>query len=403
MRHIAMIVVLACLAFVACEDDPVTPPSQPPVYRELTTPENVLINLETSYNRRNFSELEKLLDSGFTFFLSTGDAGGGLPESWGRSDETAIHTRLFDPEYSGAAPTCSAIALDLVLDEATWTESPVGDEVRYTTTVFYNFKFDIEPDIYYISNSGSKVRLTVRNAGTDDAPHWQLVEMKDLGTPDLAARLSTGTYSMTWGRVKSLYLDPPTERAFLSRSQNWHVLNNIELAYNKRNIAEYDALLDANLTFFLSAADVGGGLPESWDRTVEYHVNQNLFSLAPTAGPTATSISLNILWETDDASITPQPGPSLLWIALPYSGQNGDETWYTTTLFYQFEINVEPDVTYLSTPGSKAQFTIRNAGTAEAPEWTLVEMRDLGAERATAGRLTAIEASSWGRVKALYR
>ena len=47
-------------------------------------------------------------------------------------------------------------------------------------------------------------------------------------------------------------------------------------------------------------------------------------------------------------------------------------------MFYDFQIDVEPDMTYINNPGAKAQFTIRNAGTEEAPLWKLVEFRDLG-------------------------
>ncbi len=55
-----------------------------------------------------------------------------------------------------------------------------------------------------------------------------------------------------------------------------------------------------------------------------------------------------------------------------------DETWYTTTVFYNFQIDVDPDTQYQPAANSKAQFTVRNIGSDAAPQWRLVEFRDLG-------------------------
>src|SRR5512132_1585240 len=71
---------------------------------------------------------------------------------------------------------------------------------------------------------------------------------------------------------------PPPTRVYLDRSQMWHVLNNIELAYNQRKINPYETLLDDNFTFFLATGDVGGSVPESWGSAVEVQANANLFS-----------------------------------------------------------------------------------------------------------------------------
>jgi hypothetical protein len=47
-------------------------------------------------------------------------------------------------------------------------------------------------------------------------------------------------------------------------------------------------------------------------------------------------------------------------------------------VFYEFKFDMEPDDTYIAVPGARAQFTVRNTGTEDAPLWKLVEMRDLG-------------------------
>jgi hypothetical protein len=163
---------------------------------------------------------------------------------------------------------------------------------------------------------------------------------------------------------------PPPSQKFQNLTEKWHVLNNIELAYTKRNIQKYDQLLDENFTFFLSTGDVGNDLPAQWDRTVEITANTNLFVADPPGElPRCKDIEMDVQWEDSEGQ------PILAWIEITTPG---GEKWYTTTVFYDFRFEVEPDMTYINNGGAKAQFTIRNAGTEDAPVWKLVEFRDLG-------------------------
>ncbi len=169
---------------------------------------------------------------------------------------------------------------------------------------------------------------------------------------------------------------PPNNQKFQNLSERWHVLNNVELAYTKRNLDKYDQLLDNDFTFFLSSGDVGGGLPDSWDRNTEVQANTNLFSTDQPPAPLKRCISIvmNVQWEDD------QGKPNLAWIE--FTPPNSSETWYTTTVKYDFKIDVEGDLTYINNPGSQAQFTVRDAGpVGDLPHhWQLVEFRDLGSE-----------------------
>ncbi|HEX6944073.1 MAG TPA: hypothetical protein VF128_14190 [Gemmatimonadaceae bacterium] len=178
--------------------------------------------------------------------------------------------------------------------------------------------------------------------------------------------------------------DPAPARPFLDRTEQWHVINNIELAYNRRLIEPYRNLLDESFTFFLSPGDVGGTVPDSWGRDIEVQANENLFVQDPPGDlPPCKNIRMNIQWEKDPASSKPEPDPVLLsWIRLDNSGANSDETWFTTTVFYDFDIrvdipNTEEDLTYQTNNGAKAQFTVRQDVDGK---WKLVEFRDLGAE-----------------------
>ena len=142
------------------------------------------------------------------------------------------------------------------------------------------------------------------------------------------------------------------------------VISNMEKAYNARKIQEYKRLLDENFVFFGAPGDVGDGIvPEQWDRATEELVNEGLLNKNNTGPYACQTIDMDIRME-DGISWTSSTAP------------NG-ETWYTTSLNYQFRFEISPDI-FESLPNSRGDFTVRNAGTAEAPQWRLVEFRDWG-------------------------
>ena len=171
------------------------------------------------------------------------------------------------------------------------------------------------------------------------------------------------------------------------------VLWNIENAYNKRRIDWYNGVLDQNFTFFLSTGDVNGGLPASWSRAVEVDINTSLFDKNNTTLP-CQSIFMDIRAE-DGVS----------WIEfIPESAPT--ETWYQTTLYYDFKFEISPN-TYIPLTGVQAVFTVRDAGKFGNYDhhWQLVEMRDLGDATMASARMSAAatEPTTWGKVKSLYR
>jgi hypothetical protein len=209
---ILLVCLLALCSSPACEDDTVTPPPPQTTYGNLTQRSHVLNNLEVSYNRRHLNKYEELLDQDFVFYFYSGDVGGNVPAQWSRLEEMEASRHLFDPNYVDSDPSdgireaCTKIDMDVKWEDGLqWQEVPQGDgEKWYTATVFYNFDFQMGAYDHLINNPGSKAEFTVRNAGTDDDPHWQLVAMRDLDQ-DLRARTSTTTQQTTWGSVKAIY------------------------------------------------------------------------------------------------------------------------------------------------------------------------------------------------------
>ncbi len=173
--------VASCI-FDPSEDKKKPVPDNP--FFNLTEREHVLYNIETSYNKRRIDYYNGLLDANFTFFLSPGDVGGGLPESWNRADEIDVNTKLFDKNNTELP--CQSIFMDLrIEDGVSWisiTPASAPTETWYQTTLYYDFKFEISPNTY-IPLTGARAVFTVRDAGPTGKydHHWQLVEFRDLG------------------------------------------------------------------------------------------------------------------------------------------------------------------------------------------------------------------------------
>ena len=211
---VLVLAALGLLLATACGDDPTGPP--PPVEnppQNLTQRSHVLDNIEYAYNTRRLGVYDDLLNADFVFYFSSDDVGAGTPESWNRAEDLEATERLFlsnqQTENPPADPVCRSMRLDLVFDEAaiTWVEvqpPAFPTETWYAVTVFYTATFEIEPNTTYITQNGAKAEFTVRNAGTDQYPHWELVEFRDLGST-FVRRTGADVSEATWGSVKALY------------------------------------------------------------------------------------------------------------------------------------------------------------------------------------------------------
>lgn len=177
---------------------------------------------------------------------------------------------------------------------------------------------------------------------------------------------------------------PPLLPKFENLSQRSNVLNNFELAFNKRNIDRYDQLVDANLVFTYEVYIAGVWTTQQWDRATDIAGNTALFG-------DAVKLDFDLNWEDGVA-----------WAAIPATDASG-ETWYTTTVFYYFVIKIG-DTTYIANTGSKIEMTIRNAGTSSSPRWQLVKAHDLGEPTvvAVANSTASTEPTTLWQIESLY-
>ncbi len=401
-------IVLSCaLAFgflsgvISCGDEAVPPecdPCPPPnEFRPLSTPDAVLNNLQVACNTRNLQEYDRLLDADFTFHAFAGDVAEGLPDQWGHTTDAIYGSRLLDPAYEGPN-RCTHIDLDIPFEygvqwDAFNPPSHPG-EIWFSARLLYSFSIDVESGERYVPPAGAYADIAVRNVGTQSDPDFRLVEWTDGVLPNLPPHPPhpPSLTDATFGAVKGLYRDGAP--AVIPLTTREAVLNNVEAAYNKRDITRYEALLDPEFTFYLSVGDIGNGLPEQWGYAEDVLYNSRMFDMSYIGPNRCTNIRFDLQFEE-----------GVLWVSFAPSS-HPDETWYTTTVFYDFQIDIVPDTRLLPPPGSRAYVTVRNAGTDADPHWRLVEMRDLGSQYidAAAGDApAAVQQSTWGRVKALYR
>jgi len=86
----------------------------------------------------------------------------------------------------------------------------------------------------------------------------------------------------------------PIGQEYRSLKEKDDVLINLQLAYNDRNISQYDKLLDDDFIFIFSQTDwQAGKTPRQWDRTSEIRATTNMFSRNPTGKDPITSLSLH--------------------------------------------------------------------------------------------------------------
>ena len=183
---------------------------------------------------------------------------------------------------------------------------------------------------------------------------------------------------------------PPS---FQDLSEKEHVIDNLVLSYTRRDLDELDALLDAGFFFYFSSADVVNlGVPPSWGRADEMIASNSILADGSTGPDSIVTIDLEIPYDT------------LHWDETLFVTPQGIETRYVTTLSYDFTFKTAGDITFAGS-SMEAIFTVRNAGSVDAPEWRLIRWEDLGGTAAVTNGPTgssAVAETTWGLAKWYY-
>jgi len=193
MRRAFSILIIGLLVpvFGSCIFAPKEKPPEPGVtgpgaylpINDFDAPDNMLHNLELSYNQRNYEEFRKLLDNtgDFTFFLGPDDIKPGEADQWGVGEELDKTRAMFDRSPPPGRPLASNIELDLVYGEEDWQpeDSPAHpDETWYSKSAEYVLVVQVGQTTY-TQNRTVTALFTARFIDVDGAPTWQIVKWHD--------------------------------------------------------------------------------------------------------------------------------------------------------------------------------------------------------------------------------
>jgi hypothetical protein len=172
---------------------------------------------------------------------------------------------------------------------------------------------------------------------------------------------------------------PPSGPEYRDLSEEWHVLNNLELSWDDMNLSRYQELFDPdNFVFFPNPDDVGkNGVPNQWGYAEEIQSAANMFSQA---GGREDNPVVHIdvtLYDIETAQ----------WESVESVDFPG-ETLRQTVVHYTLRIETVGEVTYV-TPEDlpRSRFVVRHI----EGKWKLVDWYDIGGGSLSRLRADAVD------------
>lgn len=174
------------------------------------------------------------------------------------------------------------------------------------------------------------------------------------------------------------------------------VVKNLQLAYKRRDNVQYTKLLASDFQFWFDPATRPDNVPEFWTRLQDSTGTANLF-----AAGDVSDIRIDLTFGSD----------------VP-TNIVGQERWrrirVTDTFLEVDKVPLTGEVITLRVDGDTQDFYVRQglspgdtlAGSPTAKQWYLVEWHDLArlsALKANGDAPTASEATSWTRIKSIFR
>lgn len=193
-------------------------------------------------------------------------------------------------------------------------------------------------------------------------------------------------------------MDPGQGIQYEDLTQQDHVLTNLELAYNQRNLARIEELLASDFEFIFSVTDHGlGYTPDRWNRAEEMLATDNLFNPGYIGGDPVLAIQITIEhtaggWEEATTSVGAKAAPGTL---------------FKKTFTYDLAIDIDSSPAGYTLIGTDlhAELTIRQVASGDKQIWTIVGWRDdvdAGQLRRSAAGPPP-EETTWGMAKAFYQ
>ena len=188
------------------------------IFRELTSPEDVLHNFEAAYNEMDYGHYAALIRDDFTFVFLDGDLGSpGVPPSgvWGKADELHTHQNMLDTAYTPPAEPQTKIenmqlelAISGELKVSNLDGAPAGTLEGLVT---FDLQLNTVGEIIYLVNSRPLFYFVPNDP--DSARAWQIWKIEDAGWDHAALKpddpgdgsITVPVRHISWGYLKGLY------------------------------------------------------------------------------------------------------------------------------------------------------------------------------------------------------
>jgi hypothetical protein len=176
---------------------------------------------------------------------------------------------------------------------------------------------------------------------------------------------------------------------FLPRTSPANLLHNLKMAYEKRDLAEYDSLLAKDFTFVLSAEDQGKpGMPDSWWRDQEIQIHTHLLDAGMVRTLTVDFGVADSVWDPAGEMYTVLISNVNLYLVGATPAHPGDVKEYRVT-------------------NGRSKFWFRKNGwtVPGKPDsvWTIVKWEDSPIDGMAARGSALVDPQTWGLLKALFR
>jgi len=363
-----------------------------PEFRDRTSPENVLYNLELAYEEMHLDEYLDCLSLDFEFFPCQDDVNDpdlDIPAVWWKTDEATLHENMFadssDVESISLTLTVASVEYDYGIPDDLLDDTcvcVVDVDLRVTLITGDGF-LATAPSEFHM-----RVDIDQPNPvpNPDDELWWEIYHWYDLGGSKRGAEAGR-TEEGTWGRIKYCFLESLSEPS--RRTSPAEVIDQLEAAYVAMDTTDYLDCLSEDFQFFPCQDDVNNpdlDIPPVWWKAAERTMHENMFD--ESSDVMSISLTLTTTEVVHDTGIDPQ---------------DPLDDIYVHTEDVDLRVNLYSAVTYLATAPS--EFHLRVDPDEEGPYgetmWEVYLWYDLGGEGrgAVAGR---VEDATWGGIKALY-
>lgn len=198
---------LAALLLGGCSTaGPGPEPPTGPDFRDRTSPENVLYNIELGYEEMNAGGYLDCLSEDFEFYPDEADVQDPnleIPPVWYKTDERDMHENMFDEGSDVESITLTLTTTSIVYDYGVPED---GLDDTCVCRVDVDLRVNLQVGVTYLATAPSEfdMRVDTDQQGAGGERFWEIHMWYDLGSGGRGGDSASGERT-SWGIVKSLY------------------------------------------------------------------------------------------------------------------------------------------------------------------------------------------------------